>query len=506
MPAYTTRKSLFGVKEESTNGTPIDLASGADIIAVQDGFEVSPSFETIDNNELSPNIGSRAPILGIEAPSASLSHYIRHSGTEATAPNYDALLKNVLGGKTAAFSEKTTTTGSTAGSSAARATVILASGGTSFERGHAVLIKDSTNGYNIRNVLSISTNTLTLLHNLTAAPATGMLTGRPILYKPADAPAALSLWSFRANEAAKEVVTGAQVSEMSIEAEAGQPLNASFNFEGVGYYFNPIRVNSADAYIDFNDGGVKVATVTVKLYKSPHDLASAIQTAMNAASSGFTVVYNDTGANAGKFTFTKASGTFSILASTGTNVANGIWSQIGFAATDLSAALTYTSDTVQSWASPYSATVDANTSPIVVKYNEVLFGQFDRFACAGAQSFSFNISKELQNVPDICAESGVGEKLITKRVVTAELTLTLAQHDADAFRKFSAGDTTQFSYNGGVKSGGNWVAGRCVNICMPQCKISSFQLTDSDGIVTIQATLTAFMEADGLGEVYVNFL
>ena len=68
MAAYTTRKTVFGVKAESTSGTPVDLASGSDIIGIQDGFELNPSFETIDNNELSPNVAAKAPIIGTEKP------------------------------------------------------------------------------------------------------------------------------------------------------------------------------------------------------------------------------------------------------------------------------------------------------------------------------------------------------------------------------------------------------------------------------------------------------
>ncbi len=507
--AETTRKSVLAIKKEVTSGTPVMPTAGTDFVTLQDGFELIPSFETLDNNELSPNVGSKAPILGIEAPTATVSHYFRHSGVEGTAPNYDELVESAIGEKVAAHAtERLLDAGSTAGSATAAAVIEFLGGeGADFERGKAVLLKDSVNGYAIRNIESIATDTATLGFNLVGAPAAGVATGKAVLYKPSDTPPSLTLSLYRGNGAALEVEAGARVAEMTIEAVAGELLNMSFSMEGTKYHFDAIEITASTDTIDFNDGGVKVATVATGVYSDPHELASALQIAMLGVSTGITVKYNDSGASAGKFTIAKASGTLSLLWSTGANTAQTIGGKLGFVtASDDTGFLTYTSDNVQSWSAPYTPSVDTNANPLVVKASELMIGDFDDYGCSGAQSFNLTVTNTLQNVPDICEESGIAEKLLSQREVSAEIVLTLSRHDADKFKKFRTGDDIRLAFNGGIKDGGQWVAGRCVNVYMPQAKVSSYSVTDTDGIVTIEMTVTGYVPASGAGEVFINFV
>lgn len=510
MSASSTRKSVQAIVEETIAGTPVDPTSGTQIIALQEGFDMAPSFETVDNVELSASVDVKAPILGLENPTSSVGHYFRHSGTEATAPNYDVLLKASLGDKVAAPTERLTTTGSTSGDINTRAVVALGSGGSDYERGDAILLKDSANGFSIRNVHSVSGNELTLLFNLPAAPGSGVGCGRNILYKTSDTLPAVSHWIYRANGAAKECVTGARVASATIQATVGEALNMEFSLEGTGYYFDPIRIESADRYIDFSLGaGQLTATINAKLYKSPHELASAIEAALVAtgATGSFEVDYKDYGAASGKFYIAHQGAPFSLLWNTGTNTANTIADKIGFSsAADDTGASGYFSDTEQSWAAPYSQVADANTNPLIVKNNEVLFGTFERTICTEVQEMTITVTNTLQDVTDICSESGVGEKLLNEREVTVDLLMTLMKHDAKSFEQFRLGDTVQFAYNGGVKVGGNWSAGRCVNFALFEAKISSWQVTDTDGIVTITATLTGSANSSGLGIAYMNLL
>jgi len=500
--AETTRSSVLAIVKEVTVGTPILPTSGADFVSLQDGFEMVPEFETLENNELSDSIGVKAPIIGISAPTSSVSAYFRHSGTEATAPAYDELIEVAVGEKVAAHAtERALTTGSTAGTSSAAATLVFNTGhGADFQRGKAVLLKDATNGYSIRNIASMSTDTATLAFNLAAAPASGVNTGRAILYKPANTPPSLTMSLYRANGAALEVMAGARVSEMAIEATAGELLNMNFSLEGTSYRFDPIEITASTDTLDFDDGSVKVATVAAALYQDPLELAESLQTAMNAVSSGITVTYNSSGAAAGKFTIAKASGTLTLLFATGANLAQSIAAKIGFAATDLSGFLTYDSTNVQVWAAPYTQTPDANINPLVVKASELMIGDFKDYGCSSAQSFTLTVSNTLQNVVDICETSGVSEKLLQQREVTADVVLTLKRHDAEKFKKFRNGDSITFAFNGGIKSGVNWVAGRCVNVFMPSTsRVTAYSVTDTDGIVTIEMTITC-------GEVFVNLL
>lgn len=510
--AFATRKSVQAVVQETTAGTPVDPSAGTQILPLQEGFEMTPSFNQTDNIELSPSVDTKAPILGIETPTSSIGHYFRHSGTEGTAPNYDVLIKAALGDKVSApVVEKQTTSGSTSGDINARAVIKLAGGGGEYERGDALLIKDSANSFEIRNVLSVSGNDLTLLFNLDqAAPASGVSLGKNILYKTNDELPALSHWIYRGNGAAKEIMTGSRVGSMTIEANVGEPLNMTFDLEGTGHYFNPIRIDADDTKLDFNLGASQLtATVNAKLYKSPHELADALEDAMEAtgATGTFIVDYKDYGAASGKFFIAHTGGVLNLLWNTGTNAANTIGDAIGFsvAANDTGAS-GYFSDSAQDWAAPYSQTADSNINPLIVKNNEVLFGTFERTICTEAQSFSISVENTLQDVLDVCSESGVGEKLLSARATSVSLLLTLKKHDAKHYEQFRLGDSVQFAYNGGIKVGGNWVPGRCVNVALMEAKISEWAVTDTDDIVTITMTLTGVADSAGRGIVYVNLL
>ena len=509
MNAVSVRKSVQAIVEETTAGTPVDPSAGTQIISLQDGFEMAPSFDTIENNELSPTVDAKAPVLGLENPTSSIAHYFRHSGVEATAPNYDTLIKAALGDKVAAATEKLTTTGSTSGDVNARAVIKLASGGSDYERGDLILCKDSSAGYVMRNVYSVSGNDLTMLFNLgQAAPGSGVGCGRNILYKTDDELPSLTHWIYRGNGGAKECITGARVASMSIEANVGEALNMSFDLEAVGHYFNPMRIDADDVYLDFSLGAAQYnASVNARLYKSPHELASSIKSAMEAtgATGTFIVDYKDYGNASGKYYVAHSGGTLNLLWNTGTNTANTIGDAIGFSvAADDSGASGYFSDSEQSWVAPYTQTADSNTNPLVVKNNEVLIGTFERTLCTPVQEFTATIENTLQNIPSFCAESGIAEKLLSQRDTSVEITMTLKKHDAKYYEQFRLGDTVQFAYNGGTKSGGNWIAGKCVNFAIFEAKISEWAVTTTDDIVTITMTLTAAANSEGLGNVYIN--
>lgn len=509
--ATPTRKSVQAVVEETTAGTPVDVSAGTQVLALQEGFDMTPSFDTIDNVELSPSVDTKAPILGLENPESTIGHYFRHSGVEATRPNYDVLIKASLGSVTAAPSQSSTTTGSTSGDLNARAVIKLASGGSNYPRGAAVMIKDSSNGYSVRNVYSVSGNDLSLQFNLgNAAPGSSVGVGRPILYSTNDELPSLTHWIYRSNGTAIEAMAGSRVASMTMTANVGEALNMEFSLNGTGYYFDPVRVDSDDRYLDFNLGaGALAASVNAKLYKSPHELASSLKSAMeNTGATGtFTVTYNDYGAASGKYYIAHSGGTLNLLWNTGTNTANSIGDAIGYSlASNDTGATGYFSDTAMSWAAPYSSTADSDVNPLIVKNNEVLFGTFERTICTEVQEMTMTVENTLQDVRDICSESGVGEKLLASRTVSVELLMTLKKHDAKAFEQFRLGDTVSFAYNGGTKTGGNWVAGKCVNACLMEARITDFAVTDTDDVVTLSITLQGVANSSGYGIAYINLL
>lgn len=496
------RKTVLALVEEVSEGVPVKPTLASQYTALQDGFSMSPAFDVLTNAELKASIGKGKDELGSENPEGSLSHYIKASGVEGQDVDYKTLLKAAFGAVNTYGNERDLIVGSTAND-----LNVDVGEGVEFPRGRAILVKDPVNGFQIRNSLSVAGDVITLAQKLKAAPAALVALGKCVAYKVADeGHPTFTAWQFLGNGGAIEMMSGARVTELSISATAGEYINGSFSFAGVGYYFNPIEIPANKTKLDFSDSTptVYAATIAAKTYKDPHELASAIQTAMNALGSvdTYTVKYLNT---SGKFKIDSDGGVFELLHNTGANAANSFASIIGFlVAADDTGALTYTSDNAQSWVSPQTPDYD-DTSANVAKSNEVMLGGVDDITCFKAQSFQMTLSNTKSDIPDLCEDSGKAGSLFTQREVTAQVTYLLSQHDAEKFRAFREGSKVSLTYNFGQKVGGQWKAGSCVNIFCPTMTITSLEITDSDGLCVVNAGLTAYVE-DGKEELFLNFV
>jgi hypothetical protein len=503
--ALQNRKSVMAIKKEVVESVPVSPTSGSnDYIPLQEGFSMEPSFDTLENAELTGSIGIAKPVLGLENPSASVSHYVKHSGVEGSEPNFGLLFEALLGAKDVNATEYDTIGGSIGGSSTVQGKVVVDTGeGANFQIGQGLLIK-SSGGYKIRNVESISSDDLKLSFNIDHNPTSGTNLGKAVMYLPANENhPTFSTWLYRANGGAVEMMAGSRVISATINANAGEFVNADFSFEGVEYYFNPIEITASSKFIDFDDGSVQVANVAEGFYKDPHDLAAALQIAMDSVSSdNITVSYSD---STGKFTIASDGASLELLWDSGANAANTIGEKIGFSiAADDTGVLTYTSDSAVILAAPQIPTYDP-TSPLVAKANEVLLGDFNDYGCIGASSVTINASNTKADLLDLCAVSGKEGSLIAGREFSIDIVARLSQYDADKFKRFRQGLKTPFTYNCGEKLGGNWVAGKCINFYTPSATISSFALGDDNGVITLEMSLTCFVQ-DGLNEFFVNFL
>lgn len=494
MATISSRASVFAIKKETTSGTPVAPSAATDFVALQDDFSMSPSIDVIENPELAGGIGAAAPILGAEKPTATFSHTFRHSGTEGQEPDYGELLEGVLGSKTVNATEYATT-------SLGTTSVANVASGANHYVGQALLIKDSTNGYKIRNVSAINTNALSLAFNVSAAVPNAINLGKAISYIPVNSGhPSYSLWEYEGNGGLTQLIAGAKLAGMVLTADPSGLLNAKYDFQGQKYYFDPIVITATNKYIDFDNGSVQAVALDEKVYNSPIELAAAIEAKLDAFGT-FTVTYSST---TGKFTLVKSAGTFSLLFATGANVANSISSTIGFTAVDATGFLTYTSQSTVSFAAAYTANYD-DTNPLVAKNGEVYLGSATDNSCFGAQKFTLNVANTISDIPDICEESGSAGKNITGRTVTIELTATASKYDAAKYDKFKNGTLTSFMFNCGEKLASNWVAGKCVNVYLPSCKISNFQVDKADDVTIFTMTLTAFM-VDGASEIYINLV
>ncbi len=501
-----TRTTVMAIVEESTQNTVVAPSATTQFIPVQSGFTVTPSFEAIENTELQSSIGTPKPTKGYENPTASVSLYMKHSGVEGTAPNWSLLLKALFGSQVTASTEYNTITGSSA------TKVVVDSGeGQYFQRGQALLIKDATltGGYQVRNVSSVSTDDLNLAQTVSGGAAIGTNLGKAILFKPADTGhVPFSLWNYRANGGAIELLGGCRPTQLSMTAAAGQAVSGQFTIEGMEYYYDPMIVTANNKYLDFDEGSTELnAVVTTGTYKDPYELAAAIELAMDAvATADITVTYSD---STRKFTIATGGATLNLKWKTGThgsdNTDTHIGTLIGFVDTaNDTSATTYTSDTALTISASYTPDFDAEDIN-VAKNNQVLFGSSTDISCFSASNITFNFTNTHTKVPSICATSGRSGSLFTQRNVTVELQAWLESGQAEEFKKYRANDNVIFTYNMGKKSGGNWVAGSILNFHVPSATITNFELADSDGLVQLNMTLQAYV-SDGLGEVYVNCL
>lgn len=500
MTAISTKSTRRAIMEETTEGVPVAVASGADFLALQDGFDHGFSFESLENNELKASIGAAKSILGLETSTPTMSHYLRHSGTEATAPGYNLLLKSLFGTEAVRATERNTVGGSTT-------TVINVDTGegAEFSKGDLVLVKDGTNGYAIRPVESVSGDALTLGFALANAPASGVNLGRSVMYRPADADhPSLTVWDYLGNGGAIKMSSGNRVVSGSFSFEAGQLINADYSMEGIKVFFDPVTITSSNNRMDFDDGsGEENVTVPVGVYKDPIDFADALAAAMNAATSDeITVTYSS---STGKYTVASDGSTLELLFLTGANTANNIAGVLGFAVADQTGALTYTSANAINLAAPFTPSYDV-VDPLVAKSNLFMLGSQTDNACVAASSVSVSVTNTKANINSICSESGVSSSLITERAVTMSVTLQLSKYEAQRFHDFHENQTTRACYIFGNKVGGNWVAGQCGAVYLPTAVISSFETSDQDSYQIINMELTAFVNDSGEGEVFLGFV
>ena len=503
MAYVVTRSSVLAIMKETTEGTPVAPAAGTDFVALQDNFTLTPSFNSLENAELRSSIGATKPIQGSEAPTASLSHYVRASGVEGQAPNYGKLLEAAFGAVSIAAAEYDTVASSTV----AQIKVNTGEGAT-FERGEALLIKDGTNGYRIRCIDSVSGDNLNIGFELPVAPAAGVNLGKAVLYKPVNTGhPSLTLWHFLGNGGAIQMIAGARVTSYSVDIQAQELINATYSIDGVSYSWNPVSILVTDQKLDFtDDGGAHAATVAIGYYKDPYDLAAAIQSAMNLVSNlGYVVTYSDT---TGRFKIAGTGTLLSLLFLTGPNTANTIADRIGFTTTDHTGATPtagYTSDSPMSWTAPYTPSFD-NSDPLVAKDNEIMVGGPDDYACFNASSVTFTLEDTKSDILSVCAVSGKRGSVVTARAVTISVSALLQQNAVENFKNFRSNDEVKFQYSYGVKTGGNWVPGKCGALYVPTAVITSYSISDADGSAQLDLELAAFVNSTGDGEAYQNFL
>lgn len=505
MAPINNEASVLSLRIEATEGTPLLATASGDFVSLQPGFEFTPESDNLENVEIRSTIAKAASRPGIQRVNAKLDHYIRHSGVEGQEPDWAVLLESVLGGKDIEATEYDVTGGSTT-----KVLVMPTGEGANFREGQGLLIKDPVNGRSIRNVKSISGDSLTLNFALAVAPLTGVNLGKCVGYYGVDTGhKSLTGDLFRGQGGDREVAAGLKCSEMAISVVAAEYVNGSFTLVGTKYHFDAIEITASSKYLDINDGTSDFSvSVAVKVYRDPYELAEALQSALNDAGTAriFTVTWNDYGTNAGKFTIA-ANGTFNIEWNTGANTANTIGTKLGFlVAADDTGAATYTSDNVQDWSTGVITPSYDSKDPDVAVSAELLVGDATETHNVCATEMKITAANDVVERKCISAETGIDSIGIRRRTVTWEITARLEKHEARYFKKFRANDDLSLMFNYGEKTGGNFVQGKSMNLYTPTGKITAINVTDTDGDATLVMTVQAYAQAGKTREFFVNGL
>lgn len=498
MAVGTKRSSVFALREESTAGDLIAPNNAAQFVPLRPGAEMSYTVETLDNEELLNDIGAAKAFKGKEGVEGTHSAYIKHSGVEGQEPQVGILYESILGDKSVASTEYDTVSSSTV-----NLIKVNTGEGATFEVGEALLVKDGTNGYSIRNISSISGDDLTINFSLANAPASGVNLGKAVLYKPVGTGhPTFSGWMYEANGHAVQAAAGCSVTELSAEFPVNEFASVEFSYQGTKYYYNPIEITASSKYLDFNDGGDKSVSVAEGFYRDPMELATALQNALNDSASSivFTVSFSSV---TGKFTIAGNS-TFNIEWNTGSNSANSIGTKLGFSvAADDTGASSYLADNALTYTAAYTPSYD-NADPIVVKDAELFIGSQTDNVCLCATSATVTISKEIEDVDCICEETGTKEKLAIGREVTIEAELVLEKHQVRLFNNLLNNTTISAMLNAGPKSSNNWVAGKCVNVYLKNATVSEHTIA-GDSFVTANVVVRGFVSSSSK-DVYWNFI
>lgn len=513
----TTRSSVFAFKEETTEGT-LETPVAADFVAGRDGFTFQGELETIASDELVDDIGASKSFATKEVPKGSFPKYLRHSGTEGSEPEYGIIIESAMGTKTVNGTEYDTIAGSTAGTSTTRGKCVVDSGeGSNFAKGQALLIKDGTNGYSIRNVRTISTDDLNLNFNLASAPGTGVNLGKAVQYSPiSTGHPTYSAYHYGASTSSgyKQAIAGCRTTALNFEFPANGFAEINFDFEGIEYFYNYITIDATNNKINFKDlivGSELTATLDSGDYKSPIALAAEIASKMTTASaaSQADTISCSFSSSTGKFTLSTSGAEFQLLWSTGTNGSGGTDTHAGTIlgysdAADDTGATSYAADNAQSYDAPATPSYD-DSDNLVLKNAELLIGDFFETTNRKCVSASCTIGAPKTDVPDFTAENGIDSSIINSREVTFNATLILQQHEVSLFDAFINNSTRSLMFNCGTKSAGDWVAGTCFNLYMANASFTTHTNDDNDGYRVV--TLTAIGHVDeSQKDVYINFV
>lgn len=494
----SSKAASVALVKEITQSVPVAVGSATDFTAIQDDFSMSPGFETAESAEVANSIMPTKSVIVGEAPTGSMSHYLRPSGIIAQAPDYGLLLEAGLGKLKVVSAEQTVLVGSTISE-------ILVTDASEYEKGDLILVK-STSGYEVRPIESVSGNTISLRFNLDQVPTVGVGIGRPVTYQlENDSDLIPTFTAHYFLPGVYQMMAGCRVTTVDATFTAKDLINCSFSFEGTKFFYNSLTIDASNESLDFFVGATEY-NISIKndVYKTPITLAEQIELAMNAAGSGETfVVSYDTN---GFFTIS-AVGAFDLLWDTGVNNATTIGDILGYdTAADLTGLTSYKSEGAINLDSGFVPTYD-ELGPLVGKGNVTFIGseKTDNI-CLDADEVTYSINNTKTDLNSLCAESGVAGSLLTARTNEISVSAYTTKYDTSKFQALNNGDVVSFFHAAGNKLGGNFKEGEIAGCYCSHAVISGLEFEDSDGVSKVSYTLSAFAPNDSTQPSFIGFV
>jgi len=514
--AFGSRSNVYAFIKEVAEGVLQDPTAASFTVA-REGANLTGAVNTTESDELRNSIAASKAFVTSQAPTGTIPHYFKPSGTEGVAPDYGILVESALGAVEENSTEYSTVSGSTAGDSTTRANIAVADGdGANIQLGQALLIKDGANGYAVRNVFSKDESgdpdLLASSFNFGTAPGSGLGLGKAQFYYPQNtAQPTYSAHMFQSSSSLSglhQAIAGTRTTSMSIEFNAQDLAACNFEMAGISYYKNPIRIDATNNLLDIvDDGGTIQATIAQKVYATPMALAGEIAAKATAASVGSgddTITCTWDNAN-GVFIIASDGATFQLPFATGAGSANSIGATLGFTVADKTGATSYTAENAQTYGPAVTPVYD-NQGPNVVRDNVLLLGSFSDYMCVSGQSLTLSVATPKTDVPDWCAESGIDESLILSREVSITATLKFKKHEVEGTNNLLNNITSQLAFIHGQRDDArNWIPGSVVSVFCPSVSITSNVVSDQDGYLVVTLEGTAIAEGE-LEDLYINFL
>jgi hypothetical protein len=218
-------------------------------------------------------------------------------------------------------------------------------------------------------------------------------------------------------------LTGASV-DFSSELSSFPSSNATNKFRSKVWkpsgYFKITSGSNDKLYI--NDGSDKTVTITAGEYTSGSALATQIQTDLNAASSNWTVTYDDTTTPTYKFIISN-SGSVTLRFSQSTDA---IWDDIGYIGS--------TDDTGTS----FEADVQRNHMYEYIRFDMGFAAELKFFACISPLDQTFSIADSAEEIKLMANNSDIWDN--------PPLTITLTRHDNGIFKFFDEIEDTSYRF------------------------------------------------------------